>query len=454
MHKHLSDTELARFATDPEALPLERRQAIEREIGHCAICRTSVDFLSVLGAELLWDLESSEPERSSDDEREDPNMALARRIEVEDREADEVLAREKVFDSPAKTAWRNLQRDKRLLTGGVVRRLCAHANTIYESEPLDALTFADAAISVAETLPDNTYPRQAVFDLRGTAWKERANALMVLGEYPAAFDALTHAERAYSRSRLPEFGLFTVALVRASLFYEQGRLDDAAAWAERAEYGFARIAQEERRMRAVFLRAIIKYEARDFASAVELLGQVMDYGEAVNSSSWIGRASYAIGNCEVDRGDLAEASLHFHKALIIFREIGPPRDRIAAEYGLARVVLHGGKREEAIRRLWLAAEEYERLSMISDAALVKLDVVDALLSAGETKQISEIAARLFHTFRNAGMMTGALTAMAYLREAAAAGRLTAAGVNTVRKYLRRAERQPETAFTPPPEAPR
>jgi tetratricopeptide (TPR) repeat protein len=450
VHEHLSDTELARYATDPDSFAADRRQFIEQETARCAICRTSLDFFGVVSAEELADVELWEPDADwrADD---DPMTAYVDRISAEDLEADELLEREKLLSSSMKTAWKNFPRDKRMLTGGVVRRLTAHANTVHLTEPLDALTFADAAISIAESLGDNAYPWRAVFELRGTAWKERANALLVLGEYPAALDSLTHSERAYRELLSPGFGLSTVALLRSSVFYEQGLLDQAMMSAERAEQGFAHLAQEEGRMRAIFLRASIKYEARDLPHAIALFEQVLEHGETVSSPLWIGRASYAIGNCEIERGDLAEASLHFHKALMIFREVGPDRDRIATEYGLARVVLHGGDRNEAIRRLRVAAAEYDRRSMISDAALVRLDIVEALLVEGHTKQIVDIAARLFRTFRDAGMLTGALTAMAYMKEAAASGRLTLAGVKAVRTYLQRAERQATLAFVPPPD---
>ncbi|MEO8382687.1 MAG: tetratricopeptide repeat protein [Acidobacteriota bacterium] len=448
MHEHLSDTELARFATDPESVPAERRQVIEREAAECAICRTSLDFFSVVTAEEMADLEQPDGESTwtSDD---DAMRGYIERITAEDSEADELLADEKLLESPTKTAWKNLQRDKRLLTGGVVRRFVASANSVHLHEPLDALTFADAAISIAEALPDREYPWNAVFELRGAAWKERANALLVLGEYPSALEALTHAERAYQHLRSPGFGLSTVALVRASVFYEQGRLDEAAESAEKAEHGFAHIGQEERRMRAVFLRASISYEAGDVSSAVLLFQEVLEYGEAANSARWMARALYALGNCEVERGNLSEASMLFHKALVIFRELGPEWDRLATEWGLARVVLHGGNREDAVQRLRHVAAGYERRGMVSDGALVWLDIVEALVASGQAKQVVEIATRLFRIFKDAGMMTGALTALAYLKEAAVAGRLTSAGVGAVRTYLRRAGRQPELVFARP-----
>ncbi|HYI13248.1 MAG TPA: hypothetical protein VEK57_29650 [Thermoanaerobaculia bacterium] len=451
MHEHLSDVELARYANDPQSIPAERRRFIERETGRCATCRTSLDFLSVMSEEELAEVELGEEAgvdwRSSDD----PMTALLHRIEAEDRAADELLAEMKLLSSPAKMAFTDVHRDRRLLTGGVARRLAAHAHQIHEDEPLDAVTFADAAIVIAESLPEDAYPRKAVYEVRGDAWKERANALRVAGGFPSALEALTHAERAYRNLESPAFGLASVALVRAGVLLEQDRLGEAAALAEKAEMGFAHLVQEERRMRAVFLRGSITYKAGEVASAVKLFEQVQEYGEDVNSPRWIGRASYAIGNCEVDRGNLGEASLQFHRALVIFREIGPESERLSAEWGLCRVVLHGGQPSEAIRRLRAVAAEFEKCSMITLSALVWLDLAEVLLALGETKQIAEIAARLFQLFKDAGMMTGALTAVAYMKEAAAAGKLTADGVNAVRTYLRRSSSRPELVFEPPVE---
>jgi tetratricopeptide (TPR) repeat protein len=450
VHEHLSDTELARYATDPESIAADRQQFIEQETASCAICRTSLDFFGVVSAEELADVELWEPDADWRT-NEDPMTAYVDRIEKEDQEADELLAERKLLSSPTKTAFTNVLRDRRLLTGGVVRRLTAHAHHVHEDEPLDALTFADAAILIAESLPDNAYPWKATFELRGAAWKERANALRVAGEFPSALEALTHAERAYRQLRSPGFGLSSVALIRAGVLLEQDHLDEAAAWAEKAETGFAHLGQEERRMRAVFLRGSIKYKGGQVASAVQLFERVQDYGEAVNALRWMARASYAIGNCEVDRHNLGEASMQFHKALVIFREIGPESERLSTEWGLCRVVLHGGDRSEAIRRLRNVAAEFEKRSMITLAALVRLDVVEVLLARDETKQIADSAARLFRLFKDAGMMTGALTAMAYMKEAATAGKLTTADVNAVRSYLHRSSRQPDLLFQPPSE---
>jgi tetratricopeptide (TPR) repeat protein len=441
---HISEEDLAVFAFDPDKAPEPRRSIILRHTAECASCRSTLDFFSV-AEEDLSDVDVWEPVMGS--ATHDALMSYAARIADEDREAEELL--QPLFASPMQAAWLNLNKKRRFLSGGVARRLSAHAHSICLSEPLDALTFADAAVSVAEALPDDTYPAKAVHELRGTAWKERANAQRILGKYPEALESLLRAERAYKRLVSPSLGLSSIAYVRACVFCDQVRLDEAASMAERAEHGFAHLGDDDRRMTALYLRATIKFEARSLDNAAVLFRQVIEYGESMNSPLWIARGSNALGKCEVHRGNVSEASLHFHKALALFREIGSAHDRLSAEWGIAKVLMQGGKQSEAIRRLRDLAAEFESRGMVTDAALVGLDIADALLGLGQTRQIVELATRLFLVFANAGMLTGGLTAIAYLKEAASAGTLTPDGVQAVRSFLPRAERQPALLFVPP-----
>jgi tetratricopeptide (TPR) repeat protein len=444
VEEHIPESELLLFAFDPNAVRQDRQRAIVEHVEQCAECRADLDFYAVAEQDLS-DPDVWEPVAGSSTL--DTLRAYAARIAAEDEEADELLA--PLFSSPDTDVWRHIGNRQRFVTGGVVRRLSAHAHGICESEPLDALTFADAAISVAESLADDRYPGLAVFELRGTAWKERANAQLHLGRFSGALESLTHAERAYRRLTSPALGLATVALVRASVFYQQQRLEEAAAMAEEAERGFAHLGENERRVRAIYLRGGIRYEAQDLQGAMALFRQVIAYGEEVHDPMWIARASYALGNCEVDAGDLAEASMHFHTALAIFRELGPATERICTEWGIARVFLQNGKINEGIGRLRDVEAEFESRGMVTDAALAALDVAEALLAIGQSKQLVDLATRLFRVFTEAEMVTGALTAMAYIKDAAADARLTPEGIDTVRKFLRRSERQPELLFRPP-----
>lgn len=442
--EHISEHDLVLFAFDPAGAP--RRGEIETHIAACASCRTTVDFMRVTDADLtdkdVW-------EQTEGSATMDSLLGMAAQIAAEDAEADALL--EKLLAAPAVTAWTKIQNIKRYRTGGVVRRLNAHAFSIFESEPLDALTFADAAISVAEALSDDLYPGHAVNELRGTAWIQRANALRLLGRFDAALDALTHAERAYRRLTSWALGLATVAFVRATVLNEQQHPDEAATMAAQAERTFAHLGDDERRMRALFLQAYITFEQHHLVEATTLFEQVLAHGEAINDAAWIARACQALGNCFLDRQNIGEASIHFHRSLALFAELGITSERVRTEWGIARMLLAVGKHADAVRRLRHVTAAFEDVGMVTDAALAGLDVADGLLVLERTHEIIEFAAHLFRVFTDAGMLTGALTAIAYIKEAAAAGTLTPTDLDAVRRFLRRAERQPDLLFLPPPQ---
>ena len=442
---HIPESELAIFAFSPDAVAAERRAEIEAHLGGCGSCRTTADFFAVTEDDLM-DVDVWEPTAGS--ATRDALFEYAARIANEDAEADALLA--PLLANPGKAAWTNLAAQRRFLSGGVVRRLNGAAHEIYADRPLDALTFADAAISVAEALADDLYPANAIYEIRGTAWKERANALMLLGDFAEAHASVTRAERAYQRLPFPGLGLACVELVRAAVLYQQQRLEEAAVTAKRAEIAFAHLGEDQRRMDAVFLRASIRFETHDFGEAIEIFHELLHYGESIKDDVWIARASYAIGNCELERGNLDEATRAYQRALVLLRARGPATDRVCTDWGIARVFLRTGKYHEAIRALGKVVAKFEALGMITDAALADLDRADALLALGQATHIVDLATRRFRVFTEAGMLTGALTAIAYIKEAAAAGELTPAAVQAVRTFLRRARRQPDLVFEPPP----
>ncbi|HYK05956.1 MAG TPA: tetratricopeptide repeat protein [Thermoanaerobaculia bacterium] len=443
MSTHIPDEELSLFAMDPESLSQQRRGEIERHTSSCAECGASFDFYLVteedLRDPLVWQpLNSPCPPMISE---------YARRCEAEDAEADRLL--EPYMENAAKAAWDDISNRREFQTGGVVRRLNARAHAIVASEPLAALTFADLAQAIASVLPDHTYPSNNVYELRGTAWKERANALLRLGKLDEALESLKRADRAYGYVRSSGFGLATVELVRAAVYYQKDELAIAAVHAELAEAGYAFIGMQEHRMKAVLLRGQIRYEALEYETASAIFQQLMEYGEEVGDAGWIARGAYCRGACELKRGKLSDAAMLFNTALVIFRETGPASERISTEWGLARVVLDSGNASEALPRLRAVVTAFEELGMVMDAAVAGLDVADALLVLAQQEQIAQIAAHSYRVLSKAGVVTGALTALAYLKETASHRRVKPKVIDRVRTFLRRTERDPELVFVPP-----
>jgi tetratricopeptide (TPR) repeat protein len=443
MGEHIAHTELSLFAHDKRSFERDRREAIESHIANCAECGATFDFYAVAEKD-LGDLAVWQPIIGSTAAA---MSAYANQCAAEDREADVLL--QEYFANPRKAAVANIRNQRKFHTGGVVRRLNARAHAVVASEPLDALIFADLAEVVADVLVDDTYPNNAVYELRGTAAKERANALLRLARFDEALEALRRAEGAYDHLRSSGQGLASVELVRAAVYYQRGELQAAATHVEQAANGFAHQGLERQRMKAVHLRASIKLEALELKDASTTYQQVIDFGQLVNEPELIAKGSYGRANAELGLGNLADAAALFHSAMVILREVGPATDRISTEWGLARVILHGGKASEAVHRLRDVIAQFEAIGMVSDAALAGVDMSEALLVLERWPEIAKVAAHAFRVLKKAGHLTGALTALAYLKEAATKRHLTPEALKVVRAYLRRVEREPDLLFVPP-----
>ncbi|HET9146359.1 MAG TPA: hypothetical protein VFN81_09770 [Sphingomicrobium sp.] len=430
MGEHISNSELSVFAHDKLTFERERREEIESHLANCAECGATYDFYSV-AEEDLGDLAVWQPIIGSTAAA---MRAYANQCAAEDAEADELL--KEYFENPRKAAVANIRNQRKFHTGGVVRRLNAKAHETVASEPLEALIFADLAAAVAELLPDGTYPNNAVYELRGTAAKERANALLRLAEFDEALKALEQAANAYEHLRSSGQGLASVELVRAAVYYERGELQEAAKYVALAEQGYAHLGLERQRMKAVLLRGQVAYESLRYAESGAIMQNVMRFGEKIGDAAWVARGSYCRALCELELGNLSEASMLFGAALMIFREVGPTEDRISTEWGLARVVLHDGKARDAVRQLRDVIAAFEDLGRVTNVALAGIDLAEALLVLERWDEIVKIAAHAFRVLKKAGHLTGALTALAYLKEAAAKRQLTPQTLKAVREYLR------------------
>ena len=170
-------------------------------------------------------------------------------------------------------------------------------------------------------------------------------------------------------------------------------------------------------MDAVFLRANIMMHAGRPSEARALFQQTIQYAAEARDLRLLARNSNALGNCEVDLGNLDEASIHFHRALVISRELGPAVRRIETEWGIARIVLHDGRHEDAVRRLGEIATEFERLKMVTQAAYVGIDIMEGHLALNKPGRVVALAQHLISTFSKAGMLTGVLSVIDhYLRD--------------------------------------
>jgi tetratricopeptide (TPR) repeat protein len=442
MPEHFDDEALTRYAAGRAGAD---HDSIARHLALCDACRERLGAIieSALRDPGTWKLAGAPADEESYD-------LLAERIAQEDEEARRMLQPLLDGETPAyRLIWNNLTKKKRFRTGGVARLLAKLAHDALRRAPREAVHLADEAIAIAGSLPDDYYPADIVYELRGDAWKERANACRYLGDLRPALDALQHAERAYRHLLAPEPWLAVVDQIRATVLRISEKYDQALVCAMRAASEFARMGDMKRYVDARIVEANIRCEAGDPRAARDILRPIY---ESLNDDAELEtKATIAnnLGHYSMEIGDIGEATRCFLLALQAWESLDAPAQGTLTRRNIGYLALVAGNAPEALRRLTVALESAERLGLRKDAELMRLDIAEAHLAMNQYDEAALICRSSVALFTAAGMSIAARTAASYLQEAAKHRTLSVAKIRHVKHFLRRLDEQPQLVFALP-----
>lgn len=440
---HLSDEDLEVYAMNRGFL--ESRDA-EAHLADCVLCRAQLASHRQFD-ESLRDIETwrvADP--GADSDRENLN-AMATQIQREDEEAERLLL--PFLAAPESDFGSELASERKYQTGGVARRLCEVAHQVCSQSPLRALSFSEAAIAISEALPERLYPARAVSAVRGLAWKERSNALRFLDRLRESLDALDRAEHFYAQLTAPELDLAIVASIRAFVLFEIDDLDGADAMAEKARAAFQHLGQDARSNYVLFVQGAVLWRRGDTAGAIETFRRVLTFAEATHDVKSNASASANLAWCHLDAGDPATAAELFRAGRASFAEMGFASDVTRCDWGIALVSRDLGRHREALGQLLAVSAAFAEQHVVVDSASAMVEAFEIMLALGEADGIEHLATGLVATLTEAGKMESALTAVAYVKEAAARKSVTPEILRDARAVLRRDNRHRELSLTPP-----
>ena len=449
MSEHYDESVLHEYLDDPASRP--DRKAIEAHLAACLRCRATLDelrdFEQALSSTSMWEL--ADATRWMYDAPEE-FRSTAEMLLTEDTSAEMEL--ESYLASPAAFRRANIAALPLFHTAGAVRLLCKTARELRERQPMFALNVADAAAAITEQLSPARYPAVLLEDLRGSAWLERANVLRYLGRFPEALDALDLAERAFARTPVAPFSIALVRYLRSIVFSETDRHDEALVLARQAARVFRQFGEDDRYVHAKIVEASILYFQHHYRQARELFLSMVRLAKNLGEATTLASLYQNLANCALQLDDLDEAADYFSRALSLYEALGLETERIRTRWNIGRLQIASGAVDAGMARLREARRELEQIGARSDAALAALDLVEALLASGgehHAREAIELCTGLVESFFEVGMTGSAMTALAYLREAVAAGRATPKLVREVRVYLQ--DRPPEggAPFVPP-----
>lgn len=175
--------------------------------------------------------------------------------------------------------------------------------------------------------------------------------------------------------------------------------------------------------------------------ALELFLSLIPVANELGDAETLARMYGNVANCYLATGERSDASGYFAQALSLYEALGLEAETIRTQWSLGRILVHAENIAEGIQRLRHARDDFERLGATTDAALVTLDIVEALLATHDFRGAAELCTGLVESVTSAGMPANALTALGFLRETIASGSATPALVDEVRTYLARTSRK-------------
>lgn len=329
-------------------------------------------------------------------------------------------------------------------TEALVRRIVDLAVAELERQPAESLALLDAADLVAGRVND----QNGQFECRSEVWKNRANALRILGRYEEALSATVMAERFTEEIATGGFMLAQIIYTRGTVLFKMGRFAETIQTARDASKRFAEYGDVKRVIHARNLEAVALTEQGQTAEGLRVYLLIAHQLQQLDDPQMTARVTENIAVSHQHLGNYVEARTYAVAAQERYRALGAESEIIRADWTLGAIDLLVGETDAGLSRLRCAAASFEALGMLADAGFVKLALTEELLRIEQWDEAGTMAGQAAEAFARAGAKLHLSTALAFLRQAVQQRSATLELVQYVRDYVKADEE--ERVFAPPP----
>ncbi|MGH7340635.1 MAG: tetratricopeptide repeat protein [Candidatus Rokuibacteriota bacterium] len=361
-----------------------------------------------------------------------------------DQEIDAVFG--KLLAQPRARRELLVRNDRRFCEPGAIDRLLEEARMAAFEEPALGEHFARLAVLAAEGLDISEHGRLTAARYRGLALASCGNARRLACDLEGAEDLLEEAVRLLRDEARSDLDSALAATLLASLRKDQRRFAEALDLLERAIEIYAGVGDDLHHARALCTLGSLHLDAgapeqalSPLMEALALLDQAEDPRTALNI-----RHNLALTHAEVGRFPDARRVFESCRPLYaLYRDRWTDLRSRWLEGILASGEQSGARAEELLEAV---CADYRRDGLDYDSALVGLDLAFLYARQGRYGDLRRLVQEMMPTFFSRHLHREAVTALAFLRRAVEAERVTAETVRTVATYLRRSRFHPGLRF--------
>jgi transcriptional regulator with XRE-family HTH domain len=325
----------------------------------------------------------------------------------------------------------------------LVELVCAESVRAAPSSAKRALELAELAVDIASRVRGEELWCKRVL---GYAGVHAGHAQRVGGQLKPAEAEFSKALVLWKAGAAADPGLLDdvrVLSLEASLHLEQRRFADAQRVLNEA------LASNSGKLRPQLLvkQAYAAELLGDFESAISTLRQA---ATAVTSGSDDPRFHWVLGLnlcgnlCHLGR--FAEAEPHLAEVQTLAAQLGNELDILRTRWVEWKLAAGLGRRDEAIAGLETVRDDFTRLEIAYDAALVTLELAVLYLEGGRASEVKELAVELAWVFKDQGVHSHALAALRLFCDAARQERVSVDLARQLAAYLYRAQKNQELKF--------
>ena len=421
----------------------------------CTICNEKLEsFRTISGALRDNDVWDTRGFRSDPVPATIANLrAFADRMSFEDAAATDILP--ELLAGPRQEWMPRLRAHPEWRTAGVVRALVAKTAEVMMTMPPDALEMTALSTEIADHLDPDTCGAATVARVRGAAWRDRGWALYYVGRFAESLTACDIATRQLDLCVVDEYDRARVGIVRALSYRATEEFSAALDQIRVSRETFEQFEDATRLASVLMTETHLLFSQGDFARALSILEDVERSMRNSADATMHARALANLGYCLWKMGRIDSALGHYEAAAAILDDLGIRTESVRVRWGVAAVLASAGRIDDAMTRLESVQRAFEELDMSSEAAISGLEIAELLLARQEYAAVETLCRSAMASFQRAGIpyATRALTALAYIQEAAQQRRATPALAKHVREYIRRLPREGELLFAPPPPEP-
>lgn len=316
-------------------------------------------------------------------------LETARRIKEERAAAVDVV--NDVLRATPVEAWPGLAARPELQNNGALERLGNESRERLDRKPLEALALAELATTIADALPEDSYPAVVLAQIRAGAWKDRANALRYVGRHEEAFDAISRAEKTLMGHAALVVDRAVVDLVKATVLYETGSYAAAHEHLASAEAIFSDCGDLQRLRYARVIRGNALYNEGRYADALAGYREALRDAERANDSESVARLHNNIGYCATHLGDFGRANIHFSDAIAKFSDLGFSAEAARTMRGAGTLLIEKGDFTRGLHYLEDAKQKFLEFGMTRDAVLCALRLAEAMVSRNDMEAARRVS---------------------------------------------------------------